>query len=144
MATVQSSVQSVFDRYTAAVQASDADSLLALYADDVHVYDLMAPFERHGKESGREMIAAWLGNKEEKQSCTIEDLHVDESGDLAVARASVRYEVNMPDGTHHGMWNRATWALRRIEGEWKIVMEHTSVPLGAEDMQPVFEREGKS
>lgn len=142
MATTQTTVQSVFDRYVEAVKASDADALLSLYADDVHVYDLMEPFERHGREAGREMMREWLGKEEEKQSCTIEDLHVEQEGDLAVARASLLYEVTMPDGTHHGMWNRGMWALRRIDGEWKIIMEHTSVPLGAEDMQPVFDSRG--
>lgn len=139
MATVAPTVQSVFDRYVSAVTSSDVDALLSLYADDVHVYDLMEPFERHGKESGREMIESWLGNADEKQDCAIEDLTVEESGDLAVARGSIRYEVTMADGTHHGMWNRGLWALRRIDGNWKIAMEHTSVPLGAEDMQPMYE-----
>lgn len=142
MATVQSTIQSVFDRYVAAVHASDADALLSLYADDVHVFDMMEPFERHGKESGREMLAAWLGNADEKQECEIQDMSVMEEGDLAVARASVRYGVTMADGTRHSMWNRATWTLRRINGDWKIVLEHTSVPLSDPDMQPVFERKG--
>lgn len=139
MATTRTTVQSVFDRYVEAVKASDADALLSLYADDVHVFDLMEPFERHGKESSLVLIEEWLGKDGEQQSCTIEDLHIEEAGDLAVARASVLYEVTMPDGTHHAMWNRGTWALRRIDGEWMIIMEHTSVPLGAEDMQPVFD-----
>ena len=132
-------VKNVIDRYMAAVKASDADDLLALYADDVHVFDMMEPFERHGSESGREMLQAWLGDESATQHCAIEDLHVVESGDLAAARAAVRYGVTMADGTNHTMWNRATWTLQRIDGEWKIVTEHTSVPLGEEDMQPRFE-----
>jgi uncharacterized protein (TIGR02246 family) len=138
MATVKSTVQSVLDRYIQAVEASDVDALLTLYSNDVHVYDMIMPFERHGIESGREMIAAWL-NEGGKQDCSIEDLEVLEEGDLAVARASVRYGFSQDDGTHHEMWNRATWTLRRIDGEWKIVAEHTSVPLSEPDMQPVFE-----
>lgn len=132
-------VQDLFDRYVAAVKASDAGELLALYADDVHVFDLMEPFERHGRESGREMMESWLGDASATQDCAIEDLHVIESGDLAAARAAVRYGVTMGDGTHHTMWNRATWTLQRIDGAWKIVTEHTSVPLGEDDMQPRFE-----
>lgn len=132
-------LQVVFDRYMAAVKASDAEALLALYDDDVHVFDMMEPFERHGRDSGREMMESWLGDKNATQDCTIEDLSVIESGDLAAARAAVRYGVTMADGTRHTMWNRATWTLRRFDGEWKIVTEHTSVPLGEEDMQPRFE-----
>lgn len=132
-------VKDIFERYATAVKASDADALLTLYADDVHVFDMMEPFERHGVESGREMIEGWLGDESATQDCTIEDLHIVESGDLAAVRAAVRYGVTMADGTHHTMWNRATWTLQRIDGAWKIVTEHTSVPLGEQDMQPRFE-----
>lgn len=135
----ETDIRDVFDRYAAAVKASDADALMALYADDVHVFDMMEPFERHGRESGREMIQSWLGDTSATQDCDIEDLQVIESGDLAAVRAAVRYGVTMADGTHHTMWNRATWTLRRIDGAWKIVTEHTSVPLGEDDMQPRFE-----
>ena len=138
MATVQSTVQSVLDRYVAAVEASDVEGLMALYADDVHVFDLIEPFERHGIESGREMITVWL-NESGRQECAIEDLEVLDEADLAVARASVRYGINMDEGTHHIMWNRLTWTLRRIDGDWKIVAEHSSVPLSNPDMQPIFD-----
>jgi uncharacterized protein (TIGR02246 family) len=139
--TQTTTVQSVFDQYVDAVKASNAETLLSLYADDVHVYDLMAPFERHGKESSRELIEAWL-NDGGQQDCSIEDLEVIEEGDLASARASIRYGYTGEDGTKHTMWNRGTWTLRRIDGEWKIIVEHTSVPLSEPEMQPVFDARG--
>ena len=142
MATTQSTVQSVIDRYVEAVKASDAEALLALYGDDVHVYDLMAPFERHGKDSSRELIEAWLNGGGE-QDCSVEDIVVLEELDLAVARASIRYGYTGEDGTKHNMWNRATWTFRRIDSEWKIVGEHTSVPLSEPDMQPIFDAREK-
>lgn len=132
-------VKHVFDRYVAAVKASDLNALMALYTDDVHIFDMMEPFERHGIEAWREMAGAWLGEKGATQDCLIEDLNVIESGDIAVARAAVRYGVTMADGTHHTMWNRGTWTLQRIDSDWKIIHEHTSVPLGSEDMQPRFD-----
>lgn len=132
-------VKDVLDQYLAAVKASDADALLALYADDARIFDMMQPFERRGQESGREMIEAWLGEPGTTQDCAIDDLQVIEDGDLAIASAAVRYGVTMADGRHHTMWNRATWALRRLDGAWRIIHEHTSVPLANEDMQPMFE-----
>ena len=132
-------VKRIFEQYVAAVKASDVNALLALYADDVHMFDMMEPFEQHGREAGREIIEAWFSHESEQAWCAIEDLHVEESVDLAVARAAVCYTLTMADGTKHEMWNRATWALRRIDGEWKIIIEHTSVPLRGEDMQPNFE-----
>lgn len=139
MATLQSPVQPVFDRYVQAVETADAEALLTLYADDVHVFDLMEPFERHGTDAVREMIDAWFAHENGQASCEIENLSVEESGDLAVARAAVRYGMTLADGSRLEMRNRATWALRRIDGAWRIIMEHTSVPLTGQDMQPVFD-----
>jgi ketosteroid isomerase-like protein len=139
LATTQTTPRSVFDRYVDAVRASDVDALLSLYADDVHVFDMMEPFERHGTETGRDMIEAWFGHEKGQPSCVIEDLHIEESGDLALARASVCFVVTMADGVKEQMWTRATWGLRRVEDEWKIMLEHTSVPLSGEDMQPMYD-----
>ncbi len=136
---VDDGVKKVFDQYVAAVKVSDADALLALYADDARIFDMMAPFERRGRESGRAMIEAWLGEPGTTQDCAIDGLQVIENGDLAVAMAAVRFGVTMADGRHHTMWNRGTWALRRLDGAWKIIHEHTSVPLANEDMEPMFE-----
>lgn len=141
MATANADIQAVLDRYVQAVRASDAGALMSLYADDVHVYDLMAPFERHGTENQRELMEAWLSSSDTEQDCRIEDLEIMQDGDLAVARASIEYSSKRDDGGTDSMWNRATWAFRRESGEWKIVLEHTSVPLGEEDMQPVFDRQ---
>ncbi len=142
MATTRSTVQSVLDRYVQAVKASDADALLALYSDDVHVYDLMEPFERHGNASQRELMEAWLNEEGVEQDCVIEDVNIMQDGDLAVARASVRYSATKPGDEQEWMWNRAPWALRRETGEWKIIHEHTSVPLSAPDMQPIYDGRG--
>ncbi len=139
MATTQSTVLAFLDRYAAAVKASDAEALTALYAEDAHIYDMMAPFERHGVEAGRAMIEAWLGDGSARQKCEIEDVHVLQSGDLAAVRATVRYGETLPDGTHHGVVTRATWTLQKVNDDWKIVTEHTSVPLSETDMQPVFD-----
>lgn len=139
MATVQSTVQSVIDRYVAAVKASNADALISLYAADAHIFDMMEPFERHGLDAARTMIERWLGHEGATQQCEFEDLHMTESGDLASVRAAVRYGETLSDGTHHGVVTRATWTLQRIGDDWKIVTEHTSVPLSEKDMQPMYD-----
>jgi hypothetical protein len=39
------------------------------------------------------------------------------------------------------MQNRLTWALTRREGALKIVHEHTSAPVGFDDLKAILRRE---
>lgn len=140
MASTQTDIQTVFDRYVAAVKASDAQAMLSLYSDDVHVFDLMGGWEHHGVDAWRQTVEEWLGDQSMEQGCSLADLTIIEEGNLAVVRAMINYEYTK-DGEQDHMWNRGTWALRRIDGDWKIVVEHTSVPLDDKSMQPLFKRE---
>ena len=39
------------------------------------------------------------------------------------------------------MQNRLTWVLKFEVGEWKIIHEHTSVPIGFADLKGLLQRE---
>jgi ketosteroid isomerase-like protein len=69
----------------------------------------------------------------------IEDSSGFEDGDLAAASAAVQYRGSS-DVHEESMWNRITIVLHRIDGAWKIVSEHTSMPIDDETMQPRMDR----
>jgi ketosteroid isomerase-like protein len=60
--------------------------------------------------------------------------------DVAFAHAAVRYaEVTAEGEQADAMMNRITMALELRKGEWKIVHEHTSLPLDMETAQGIFD-----
>lgn len=140
MTSATADIRTIFDRYVAAIEGVDPKGLLALYGDDIHVFDSMGAVETHGIDAWGATVQEWLGNPDVRQECHIEDLVVIDNGDVALARALVQYRGEW-EGQMQGMWNRATWGLRRIDGDWKIIHEHTSVAIDDETMQPIFERE---
>ncbi|HEV7730794.1 MAG TPA: nuclear transport factor 2 family protein [Candidatus Binatia bacterium] len=53
-------------------------------------------------------------------------------GDVAFTRSLNRFGGTTADGTHDASWLCSTLCLRKIDGRWKLVHEHVSVPF---DMQ---------
>ena len=46
-----------------------------------------------------------------------------------------RVSGTLASGDELGMWNRATFCFRKIDGEWRITHEHDSVPFDPETGQ---------
>jgi ketosteroid isomerase-like protein len=52
--------------------------------------------------------------------------------DVAFAHCLYKVSGSLGTGVELGMWNRATFCLRKIDREWRIVHEHDSVPFDPE------------
>lgn len=135
MPTTEAAIRDVIATYADAFQAVDVERIAALYADDVLVFDLMGGFALRGLPAWRAMLESVARDMHEGV-CTVADLEVLASDDLAVASAIVYYGDKSETGLM-GMHNRATFVLRPMDGTWKIVHEHTSVPLD-DQMQPIL------
>jgi ketosteroid isomerase-like protein len=76
------------------------------------------------------------------QDVKFEDVQADGGQDLTLVSAIVSYASISAEGRElRSMQNRLTWALTRREGAWKIVHEHTSAPVGFDDLKAVLRRE---
>lgn len=137
--TMDSVAKRVIDRYIEAVKAMDPAKMLENYADDVVVFDTFSNWQHRGKDAWGEIVTSWLTGEGMQQSCTVENVTIHEDGDLAVAHADVHYSAEH-EGKPHGMWNRATWVLRCIDGTWGIVHEHTSIPIDDATMKAIADR----
>jgi uncharacterized protein (TIGR02246 family) len=121
----------VFDAYKAAVLAKDVNAFVALYDDDVYVFDLWGTWAMRGIESWRRMITEWFSSVGAEQVVvTFRDTGSWISEGLAVGHAIVTYAAFSPEGTPlRSLSNRLTMSLKRTEGMWRIVHEHTSAPV---------------
>lgn len=125
---MSTTIEQALDAYRADIEALDPERGAAWYADDAIVMDAMHAWRHVGREAIDAWIDEWLGMCETPSSLRFEDVRIEESGDLAVVIADARYEATV-DGETAGMWCRFTQAWRRDAAGWRIVAEHTSVPL---------------
>lgn len=120
--------------YQAAVHAKDVDALLALYADDVFIFDMWSEWSYRGAAAWRGVVEQWFGSLgSERVEVEMDDVDTILSGDLAVIHATVTYRgLSAAGETLRAMQNRLTCTLKHIGGSWKIVHEHSSAPANPE------------
>lgn len=134
--------ESVLDRYVAAVRTLNKEALLALYAPEMRIFDTMLPFQFRGPDEFAHKVNEWFdsvdGTKPNAEATEVDSRITD---GLAYMSMYMRYTDVDEDGDPHGMTNRLTWVLIPDGDDWKILHEHTSVPLDESDgaMTPRFE-----
>jgi len=126
-----SDVGSLLEAYRDAVHAKDVDAFVAIFADDVRVFDMWGAWSHDGIDSWREMAEGWFGSLgDERVRVEFEDVQTAGGDDAAVLSAFVTFAGLSADGMElRSMNNRLTWGLRKTDGTWKVVHEHTSAPV---------------
>jgi ketosteroid isomerase-like protein len=132
----------LLDDYKAAVFAKDLDSFIALYDEDVRVFDMWGAWSYNGIESWRQMAARWFGSLgTERVVVDFSDPQGIVAEDLPVVHTFVTYKAVTADGVDvRSLDNRLTAILRPHGDGWKIVHEHTSSPLDVETAKVMFNR----
>ncbi|MFC4820930.1 YybH family protein [Dokdonella ginsengisoli] len=130
------------DAYAGAVRRKDVEAFLALYADDVLLFDLWGTWSVRGIDAWRAAVSEWFSSlgdeyvvvRAEQPASTV-------CGDLAVGHAILTYTAFAADGRElRSLDNRLTMALRCLDGGWKIVHEHTSAPLDHASAKAMLQR----
>ncbi|AWB86236.1 YybH family protein [Mycetocola zhujimingii] len=133
-------VTAVLEAYRAAVAARDVSAFAAIYADDVHVFDSWEQWQYLGIEAWRAMATGWfnsLGDTSVRVEFT--DLRTFVGDDVAFGHADATFSAISPDGERlHSMTNRFSVGLERQNGAWRIVHEHTSLPIDPESNSAIF------
>ena len=126
-----SDVSALLDAYRDAVHAKDVDAFVAIFADDVRVFDMWGTWSHDGIDVWREMAEGWFGSLgEERVRVEFDDVRTTVGGDVAVLSAFVTFTGLSAEGDElRSMNNRLTWGLSKTGGTWKVVHEHTSAPV---------------
>jgi ketosteroid isomerase-like protein len=117
----------------------DPEGIAAPYTPHAVIYDLEPPLVHDGisVERKRKWLATWDGPLE----LVTQNFKVTVTGDHAYGHGYLRLSGNKK-GVDHAVsfWMRATMVFERIEGVWRIVHEHTSVPFYMDgSLRPAFD-----
>jgi uncharacterized protein (TIGR02246 family) len=126
-----SEVGDVLEAYRDAVHAKDVEAFVAIFADDVRVFDMWDTWSHDGIGSWREMAEGWFGSLgDELVRVEFDDVQTAVGGDVAVVSAFVTFAGLSAQGEQlRSLNNRLTWGLRKTDGTWKVTHEHTSAPV---------------
>lgn len=131
MSEAQDPFLQALNAYKAAVYAKDVDAFVALYDDDVHVFDMWGAWSLRGIEAWRGMAADWFSSLgTERVVVGIDQAEATETEGLVVGHAILAYTAMSAEGKQlRALNNRITMAMRKTHGSWKIFHEHTSAPI---------------
>jgi PhnB protein len=124
----ETQIRALIDDWTGAIRAKDVRGARAPYAPDVVVCDLAPPLWRVGSETLKKSFEAWFPTWDGPIGFEIRDLRVACGGDIAFGHGLQRISGTKTDGEKPDIWVRATLCFRKVDGQWRIAHEHTSVP----------------
>ena len=136
-------VHQMLAAYQAAVLARDVEAFVALFADDVHIFDMWGQWSHDGIAAWRAMATGWFGSLgDERVVVEADDVRTTVSGDMATLTAFLTFRAMAADGRElRSMNNRLSWVLREQAGRWKVVQEHTSIPIDGATGKGLFKRQ---
>jgi ketosteroid isomerase-like protein len=120
-----------FTIYKQTAWNKDINSMIALYDDEVVIYDMWEKGYQTGLVDWSGVIKDWLSSLgEEKVNVNFEMINVRESGDVGFGNSLVSYQAIAPDTTIlRSMKNRITIGFHKKNGVWKVIHQHTSAPI---------------
>jgi ketosteroid isomerase-like protein len=143
MLDTEKTVAKVIGNYAAAVYAKDVAAFVRLYDPKVRVFDAWGIWSYEGLEAWQRAVEAWLTSLgTERVKVTFEDVQTSGTAECAIASAVVTYASLSAEGVQlRAMQNRMTWGLKTSGHVLRIIHEHTSAPVGFEDMKAILVRE---
>jgi ketosteroid isomerase-like protein len=142
---LDAAIAEVQQQYCAAAYERDAARFMQIYDDSVRVFDAWGEWEYAGAEAWRRAVEGWfqsLGT--ERVRVTFEETRSFGSAAGAFSSSIVTYAGLAADGAPlRAMQNRLSWGLRTRGHVLRVLHEHTSAPVGFEDMKAILHRKGK-
>lgn len=132
----------ILEAYAAAVYAKDPAAFIRLYDPGVRVFDAWGHWSYEGAEAWGRAVEAWFGSLGgERVRVGFEEVRASVGRDLGMVSAIVGYTGLSAGGEPlRTMHNRLSWVLKTSGHVLRIVHEHTSAPVGFEDMKAILQR----
>lgn len=125
------SPQDYFTIYKQSAWDKDAESMIALYHDNVVIFDMWNQGYQTGLTEWSNVIKDWLGSLgEEKVNVFFEMTEIHEGSDVGFGSALITYQAISTSNTIlRSMKNRVTLGFIKQKDEWKVIHQHTSAPI---------------
>ncbi|GDY14651.1 hypothetical protein LBMAG53_35290 [Planctomycetota bacterium] len=136
----EAEIRRLIEAWSAAVSARDLDGIAANYQPDTLLFDAIPPYKTIGRDAIRQAWANCLPFFPEQFRLERRDLTIQVAGDTAFAHFLIHFLPVPADDPCGQTWMRVTSGFRRIQGAWKVLHEHVSVPFNPMNSQVWFIR----
>jgi ketosteroid isomerase-like protein len=111
-----------------AIRHKDIDALMAHYAPDVVVYDVMLPLETQGAADYRKNFERWFASMQGPIDYEMTELRISMSESHAFSHCLSHIRGTRRNGEKADYWVRVTTCFQMANGQWLVGHEHVSMP----------------
>jgi ketosteroid isomerase-like protein len=142
MQEVDFSIDRMLANYASAVAAKDTGSFMDLYDLNVRVFDAWECWSYEGAAAWGAAVQSWFDSLgTESVRVTFDETQSSGVRELVIASSIVTYTGMSAQGRElRSMQNRMTWAIRLSTPGPRIIHEHTSAPIGFDELKAILER----
>ncbi|MEN3351768.1 MAG: hypothetical protein V7632_5403 [Bradyrhizobium sp.] len=119
----ETQIRALIEAWADAVRRHDYAGLLARHDQDIVMFDVPPPLQSRGLDEYRKTWDLFFRYHKPSHAFDFEEMAITAGDDVAFAVTVMR--CGPPDATFQF---RLTIGLRKIDGEWRIMHEHHSVP----------------
>lgn len=116
----------------------DMDKVIGYYAEDATVLDIYAPGVFKGKKAIYDGFAPQMA-RIRSLSSTAPEMTIATDGTLGCAAMQIAFETTLKDGTKFKMNLRQLDALKKIDGQWKVIQQHLALPIDPVTMNAILD-----
>lgn len=131
-ATDEAQLRALIEERVEAVRAKDINGLMSHHAPDVLMFDALNPLQYLGSDKVKERAEEWFSWYQGPIGYEIRDLSITTGETAAFCHYLYRVSGTMTNGKEVDMWVRSTICFHKLDGEWMVTHEHSSVPFDAE------------
>lgn len=124
-------IRDLLTRWEEAFRAKDVKAVMSVYAPGAVVvaFDLVPPLAKVGRDAYAQNYEEFFAMFSGPLEVEIRELRIAAAVDVAFLHCFDRMSGTLHSGEHFELWLRVTSGLRKIDGEWRIIHDHVSVPV---------------
>jgi ketosteroid isomerase-like protein len=126
--TDESELREIIQRWSKAVRDEDFEAIRANHDADVLIFDVPPPFLSRGIDAYMETWKIFYAYAPKPVTFNFDDIQIHAGDEVAFATAIGHCRNIEPDGQIIPLDFRLTMGFRKIDGRWRIVHEHHSLP----------------
>jgi uncharacterized protein (TIGR02246 family) len=126
--TDESEIRTLIERWAKAVRDEDRSAIRADHDPGMLMFDVPPPFQSEGLDAYMATWETFFSCAEKPVAFAFHDVRVTCGQDVAFATAVGRCIDTDSHGRREPLEFRLTMGLRKIEGKWRIMHEHHSLP----------------
>jgi len=124
----ESEIRALIERWARAVREEDRAIIRHDHDPDILMFDVPPPFLSQGLDAYMETWETFFSSAEKPVAFDFHDVNVTCGAEVAFATAVGKCVTTDPHGKREPLDFRLTMGLRKIDGRWRVMHEHHSLP----------------